>query len=156
MEETDGIYATPEDVAYALPYYGDDDALMRVIVDALMMLPCEVRAFALEHCCFLSIGRANLGMVLPGRIATDPVRRRTRGRWFVLLAEDLPEGDAHGIVAHEVAHAWLGHDRLSPECPQDCEEQTAGLTRDWGFSGKGADAAHCGDLGSPSAACFHL
>jgi hypothetical protein len=56
-----------------------------------------------------------------------------QGRWIVLLDERTPEDDMLGVVAHEIAHAWLGHDRCTPDgCPKDCEVQTANLVAQWG------------------------
>lgn len=63
-------------------------------------------------------------------------------RWIIVLTEELPTNDAHGIIAHEIAHAWLRHDRFADH-PEDCETKAANLTREWGFTGKGADAVYC-------------
>jgi hypothetical protein len=62
--------------------------------------------------------------------------------WVILLDENIPEEDRESAIAHEVAHARLGHDRLG-EMPDDCETQAANLVKEWGFTGKGADAEYC-------------
>ena len=47
------------------------------------------------------------------------------------------------MVAHEIAHAWLGHNPLDPDVPKDAEIVTANLVAEWGFTGLGADADYC-------------
>jgi len=146
--------SAPDDlnaIQQRLAYYGDDAVLERTIVETLARLPDDVRVFALDQCCFLSVGGANHGMVLPGRIGrqeadyTDvgPGESLDGDPWLVLLSESLPPRDAHGIVAHEIAHAWLGHDRLSLDVSPECEIDTANLTGRWGFTGLGANPEHC-------------
>ncbi len=131
---------TKEEIAYDLSYLGEDEDLWRQIVEAIERLPEEVRDFALDRCRFLSVARTTHGMVLPGRIGTHEVTNEPT--WLVLLSEAIPAEDVHGAIAHEIAHAWLGHDRLAFP-PDDCEIQAANLTMEWGFSGVGADAEHC-------------
>ena len=132
-----------EQTAYDLAYYGEDPITERLIVEAISRLPERVAEFALDRCRFLSVGLVTLGMAMPGKVCSHPFERRTRNMWLILLAEGLPDEDAHSIVAHEIAHAWLGHDRLSVELPTECERDAATLTYEWGFTGKGADPGYC-------------
>ncbi len=137
---------TVEEAAYHLAYHGEDEIMRRVIAETITRLPEEAAAFALDRCYFASVGRTCYGMTLPGRVGRHGIEKRTHNMWFILLDERLPAEDAHGLVAHEIAHALLKHDRLSSECPDDCETQAAKLTRQWDFSGKGADADYCNGI----------
>jgi hypothetical protein len=56
--------------------------------------------------------------------------------WLIILDERIPDDEAEGFVAHEIAHAWLRHGQLSPEIPDSCEV-AAVLAKSWGFTGKG-------------------
>ena len=122
-----------------LMYLGEDARTERVIAETIFRLPESVRAFALEHCVFISVGWAASGMTLPGGIGVDPVTRRSRNVWLIVLEEQAPRDSLASVVAHEVAHAWLRHDRLSEELPEDHEVRAAELARRWGFSGRPAD-----------------
>jgi len=96
-----------EEVARDLAYYGDDESTRRVRVEAIYRLPPDVREFACQRCRFSSVGGANVGMVLPGRIGTHHWSRRSRNIWLVLLCERaMRRKDAEAIVGHEIAHAW--------------------------------------------------
>jgi hypothetical protein len=121
----------------------DDLDLTRTLAETLLCLPEEVAQFACDRCRFISSSGC-YGMVLPGRLGVHPDTRAPEDDlWLILLASDLPEADAHSIVAHEIAHAWLGHDRLSPDLTPECEVEAATLTAQWGFSGIGASVDHC-------------
>ena len=66
--------------------------------------------------------------------------------WIILLAEQImEEGEqvAQGIIAHEIAHAWLKHNRHSPETSPECEIEAANLARQWGFMGRATDVEQC-------------
>ena len=78
-------------------------------------------------------------MTVPGKIASHDLERRTRNMWLILLHEKLPVDEECSIIAHEIAHAWLGHDKLSLNFPPSSEVDAAILTGSWGFTGRGAD-----------------
>ena len=126
-----------EEVSYRLAYFGEDTRLHRWIVQTVARLPEEVRDFACERCRFLSVGRSALGMVIPADIATHALEECTCNMWLILLEEELPEDDAHSIIAHEIAHARLGHNRFTADA--SVEILTAEKTKEWGFTGLGAD-----------------
>jgi hypothetical protein len=126
-----------EHVAYRIAYYGEDDRLLRWIVETVARLPQEAREFACERCRFLSVGRSAQGMAVPAGIATHAYEKRTRNMWLILLEEELRDEHAHSIIAHEIAHAWLGHDRFTADA--SVEVETAEKVRKWGFTGLGAD-----------------
>ena len=128
---------TTAEIAYDLLYFGESDEVVKVIVETIAKLPATVAAFAIERCAFVSVGKVACGITLPGKIGVNARTRRSRNQWVILLTERLPSHDRHSIVAHEIAHAWLGHDKLSINLPKDCETKAAGLTKSWGFTGKG-------------------
>jgi hypothetical protein len=124
-----------------LMYLGEDARTEHVIAETLVRLPSVVREFALARCVFISIGWAASGITLPGSVGVDPASRRSRNVWLIVLEERAPRDLLASVVAHEVAHAWLHHDRLSDELPQDHEVRAAELAHRWGFSGRPADPA---------------
>ena len=67
--------------------------------------------------------------------------------WLILLDErsvdEDEESEILGTIAHEIAHAWLKHDRMSPDIPEDCETKAANLAKEWGFQGRGTDPEFC-------------
>ncbi len=134
-----------EEIHYDLSYHGESLDIHRQIIETILRLPEKVTKFAVENCCFISVGGAICGITLPGRIATN-LRRTTRNVWIIVLSENCNEKDIHSIIAHEIAHAWRKDDRLANP-PEDCEIQTANLVRDWGFTGCGADAVYCNSFG---------
>ena len=119
-----------------LMYWGEDPQLRARIVGVMGQLPDRVAAFALERCGFVSVGRASLGIILPGRVGV--VNRRSHNVWIIVLDERMSAKDVDGVIAHEIAHAWRGDDRLGM-MPKDSEVKTARLVKEWGFTGTGAD-----------------
>ena len=59
--------------------------------------------------------------------------------WLILLEENLTEKDARSIIAHEIAHAWLGHNRLAADTDASVEIEAVRQVKQWGFTGLGAD-----------------
>ena len=159
-----------ESVGDQLQYYGDDDKLLARIIQTIARLPEEIAQFAIDQCVFLSIGTLNIAMTFPGTVSLGRNRiaafdesynhlKLWENMWLILLEEDPRERmpgdieklgeelgleDVQSIIAHEIGHALLAHDRLG-ESPEDCETQAAQLTKSWGFSGKGADAEYCNE-----------
>jgi hypothetical protein len=97
-----------EDVHYRVGYFGESRATEEAVVRAVARLPEDVREFACDQCRFISVGHA-LGYYLPGRVGLDPATDTTEGIWLILLADGQDPEDAESIVAHELAHLWLGH-----------------------------------------------
>jgi len=124
-----------------LVYHGEDPGLRDRIVNVLSLLPDDVTDFALDRCAFLSVGKASAGMVLPGRIGVHGHEKRSRNFWLVLLDENMPGDDS--VIAHEIAHAWLRHDRLAADDCETWERDAADLARSWGFVGRGTDVEFC-------------
>ena len=90
-----------------LAYYGEDPDLDVHITRVISRLPSKVATFALDRCCFLSVGRATAGMVLPGRIGVHAIEKHSRNVWIILLYVRISPDDLHSVIAHEIAHAWL-------------------------------------------------
>lgn len=98
-----------------------------IVRGTLGRLPADVLEFALEKCAFASVGSE-----VPAQVI------RPTDRWLVLLSEYGYEGQpavSETVVAHEIAHAWLGHE----ESDDDKEREVRALVRSWGFTGHGAD-----------------
>jgi hypothetical protein len=128
-----------EEVHARAHYFGESILAERAVVRALARLPEDAREFALDHCRFISVGHA-LGFYLPAQVALDLATESTDGVWLVFLGDGEEPDDAESIVAHEVAHLWLGH----PPTVDSREwlgndRAVCDLARSWGFIGKGVD-----------------
>jgi hypothetical protein len=126
-----------EGIAYDLQtYHGHDEETRQRILKTIARLPDKVARFALKRCVYFSAGRANHGMVLPPRALE-------RGRWVVILTENMPERSSESIIAHEIAHAWLKHDAFAFDInAAEVEVAAAQLAHEWGFTGHAADPEH--------------
>ncbi len=87
-------------------------------------LPADVLAFALTRCVVVAVGEDIHAQTLEPNAAPD--------LWIIVLRENERE---ESIVAHEIAHAWLGHRGNSAENEQEARAQVLS----WGFSGPAAD-----------------
>lgn len=126
---------------------GGSDDVTRILIETVLRLPQKVGEYALDRCLFISVGvggEAAPGMCLPGSYLPQEGGRRLRNLWLIVLSEDVPPEDAHGIVAHEIAHAWLRHhpsirleDTIEVAIKQEID--AVKLTRQWGFMGIGTD-----------------
>jgi hypothetical protein len=70
------------------------------IVRVRERLPDEVMRFAVDRCAFFFLGNAVQGQTMPRRFVD--VRE-----WLIVLYDLAPHLEA--VIAHEVAHAYLGH-----------------------------------------------
>jgi hypothetical protein len=121
---------TLEGVAYRLDLsylVGENPHMEHTIYETVMRLPDEVRAFVFDQVVFLSPA---WGQAFRGHDWS--------GVWLVLLAPDLPDADATGVVAHEIAHAWRGHGEGRVGYSADEEQEACAFVRAWGFTGQGA------------------
>jgi hypothetical protein len=112
------------------------DELERLIVKVVARLPKRVAEYAINRCLFLQ--GIPYGITLPGYIVTG--RHGGKSRWVILFSYEFPEKDAESIIAHEIAHAWLKHDRYAVDIGVECEIDASNLAKQWGFSGLGANA----------------
>jgi hypothetical protein len=108
-------------------WVGENEHMEHIIYETVMRLPDNVRAFVFDHVIFLS---AAWGQSFRGRDWSDS--------WLVMLAPNLPEADAMGIVAHEIAHAWRGHGEGRGLYSADEEQEACAFVQSWGFTGRGA------------------
>ncbi len=128
-----------EEIWYKVRYYGDDSQTQVAICRTVERLPKDVQSFVFDDCVFMSVGRASLGLVMPPD--RDDELYWARDRWLIFLADELPEEDVDGIIAHEIAHALLGHNRFELFVPGDTErteQEVADQVKAWGFTGRGA------------------
>ena len=123
-------------------YYGERPETLLRIAQTIAALPDDVAIFALRQMVFASVGAGVMGMTLPGRIGLAGGSRAFKNRWIVILDDAMPDNEFPTTIAHEIAHAWLKHDRLG-EMPPNCEREAAEQARSWGFKGLGADPAFC-------------
>jgi hypothetical protein len=118
----------------------DGSQVEQKLIEALCRLPEDVRNFAVERCFFAVLGGPNAHgfFVLHASLSAGAGEPRE----LVVLnssraAEDEDEA-FQSIVAHEIAHLWLGHPEMgSPDFVAN-EDEAAKLVREWGFTGIGA------------------
>ena len=104
------------------------DEVLTIIEETRARLPKEIEAFVDRECQFLIYHQETQGMALHRDHLEDKP-------WVLLLQASVEAADAHGFVAHEIAHAWLGH-RVGGH-PED-ELAALELAAAWGFTGAGA------------------
>ena len=140
---------TPERIYEDVSYYGGDQETHELITKTISRLPEEIIEFALSSCVFMSVGRSDYGLVMPPDTKAEKPDPKigvddrffywAHDRWLIFLADHLPDDDALGIIAHEIAHAYLGHDRLNYKLTMEVEREAANLAKAWGFTGIGTD-----------------
>lgn len=124
-------------------YFGEDDDLKRSISEVFLRLPEDVRDYLLEECHVISAGKILFGTVWPTEIlANGPHNFK---KWLIVFSENLPEDMEykHSIIAHEMAYAYLKHDRLSETLTREVEKEAFILTGEWGFNGIGTSLEDC-------------
>ena len=110
---------------------GAEDAFRAAYARALVRLPAKVRDFALERCLIFTIGRdgQQAAVCWPASI----VDKRQR-RWIIVMDEDMGV-DVEATIAHEIAHAWLGHrESGSAAHPHSNDVAADDLAVEWGFA----------------------
>ena len=114
------------------------------IVGVLAQLPKNVREFVYKECAFISIGDSNAGTTF-----CMEQRNLKNFKWLIVLCDGAVNNDI-SIIAHEIAHATLGHKKFDSHVRKQAkkvETDAARLTKKWGFIGLGSDEKHC---------CAHL
>ena len=100
-----------------------------VIVRAVHKLPPKVREFVYGRCVFVSFAEGG----------GQCYYKRTKRPWLIILGEKADES----VVAHEIAHARLGHkcDLLgnNMEVAFKTETEACSLAKEWGFVGLGTE-----------------
>ena len=126
-----------------LTYWGGSDDKQMALVRTLVRLPEDVRDLALDSVRFIGVGEETVrGLFVPVEVWPETLpdmEPEPQPEFYVLcVSEDLEGEDYMSVVAHEIAHIWLGHDAFGP-ADGPGEDEAYALTRDWGFSGKGAE-----------------
>ena len=114
--------------------HGGLDDLITLVVHRL---PRDVRQFVSDHCTFVSVGGCSYGATFPPNWADS---------WLIVLdgamVDRLGEDGTMSVIAHEIAHALLGHSLLDPSTyergDESLETEAAQQTAAWGFVGIGA------------------
>ena len=113
------------------------DELKAQLASVLARLPRAIADSLVDQCYFIS--DFNMGSVRPGSLY---------GKFeaVVFLHEEVKDmaGEGDAIIAHELAHAHLGHHHQfgkdhSLEVHRKSEQEAADLAMEWGFVGKAAD-----------------
>ena len=120
------------DVSGPAIFAGDDDRLRLALASVLVRLPKRVRHFVQRRCQILSIGGLGVwGITWPASIVD-----KRKVKWLIVMSETAyrSQGRRESAIAHEVAHAWLGHNRLDPDISPDVEEEADNQAVAWGFS----------------------
>lgn len=123
-------------------YLGEDEELLALIGDAVRRLPDEALLLATERCVFVSVGRTAEGLTLPPYVLQHG-EDGDNLHWLILLDDgmmnDKAADDVESVIAHELAHAVLGHDRMADDGDRSIELAAVRLAREWGFEGSGTD-----------------
>lgn len=125
-------------------YHGDSVEVQAVLDDVLERLPNAVGKFAFEFCTFFSVGRGLHGQTLRTHYLRNAGIKPFDELWVIVLHEDDVLGDdAHQLVAHEIAHAWLEWHRDADGSPDFNDEDAVDtLAADWLASA--AKSGHAG------------
>jgi hypothetical protein len=108
-----------------------------MIIDTVDRLPREIAEFACKSCVFVSVGKVR-AITLPSSWQTWPGAESPE--YLIVLLDDKPSSEFAAIIAHEIAHAWLGHNYFEEQGPE-LENEAAAVAQSWGFSG-GATVVH--------------
>jgi hypothetical protein len=106
-----------------------EETVWTIINETIARLPEEVQAFVDRECNFHVYHQGVHGMALH----RDQLQDKP---WLLMIQSNADAADAHGFVAHEIAHAWLGHQAADAVAEQ--EMAALELTAAWGFTGAGA------------------
>lgn len=156
--------ATYEEMFGKIPYFGLNEVMRMSLAQVLTHIPESVREFVLEKCVITTSAEPLLGGVvwkaqIPKRALDSP-----HEFWLIVLSElvwsvgsgilrgqslkDATKGQKERwkkatkkqnerwrhIIAHEIARAYLNHDRMNLELPEDTEAEANRLVAQWGFA----------------------
>jgi hypothetical protein len=114
-------------ITYDLVYWGDDPETEAALVRVLAKIPEDVCALALRRCWFISVGGATHAHFIPAEHAQAVV-----GRAVIVMADGQGR-QLDSVIAHEVAHAMLGHGPATVKGYDEQEEEARRLAAEWGF-----------------------
>jgi hypothetical protein len=113
-----------------IAYAGECPETLYRIALVVSRLPDEVQTFVFTRCFFVSLS----GLNGPVGLAAAPVRLPCDRPWVIGLRNSLPRADALGVIAHEIAHAWLGPNVPLAQIPSDSEARADEQAEAWGFA----------------------
>ena len=122
-------------------YQGDHPELSEAMARVLLKLPEDVREFVTSRVVILSVGQTCAGHTWLARAPWRP-----EGPNWVIVIDENDDSDREALIAHEIAHAFLGHgSEPGKDDRTTCEKAAADLAKLWGFSGRGTDAKFCAE-----------
>jgi hypothetical protein len=95
-----------------------DPATVEAIIDVLIELPDSPREFAIDNCVFISVGYAAQGQTVNTNLERD---------WLIAVHDQAPKLEP--LIAHEIAHAVLGHTSGTPDNQRESEADK--LATEW-------------------------
>lgn len=119
-----------------MAYLSGNPVVQGIIDGTVQRLPAEVRVFVTNSCVFMAVGASHgYGQSMPFRMLRPAVGYGEypdpEKTWLVVLGEGhlvtSSDEDAASLVAHEIAHTFLGLDVT--------HRQVAEQVWDWGFRG---------------------
>jgi hypothetical protein len=146
---------TADELYEEVAYYGMEEAMHVAIAQTIAHLPREVQDFACGNLRFVSIGPDWRGFTWPAQIFSGPAWSApeapvvditappTEKYWVIVLQasilDDASPEDTYSTIAHEIAHAWLGHEcRITGRQTNDDKERAAASqAQQWGLAGIG-------------------
>ena len=118
-----------EGVDYDLALTAVPEDLRYTIVSAVHKLPREIRGFVFQKVFFTSVEEEG----------GQCWHKQNACPWVIVLGDKADES----VVAHEIAHAHLGHKTnrggMEVEVSLRQETKACSLTKQWGFSGCGTE-----------------
>ncbi len=100
-------------------------------------LPNKVKEFVYKNCEFISIA------MFGGKTIYAKSEFLQKRHWLIILCHQRINNEYTSVIAHEIAHAWLGHKHeergveLEEAAPK--EKEACLLVKQWGFKGIGAE-----------------
>lgn len=148
---------TYEEMFSKAPYFGQDMVMRATLAQVLTRVPESVREFVLGKCVITSSVEPRFGgivwkaqvpkqaldsphefwLIVLSELAWSAGMDMVRRKGLKEVAKSQNERWRH-IIAHEIAHAYLGHDRMNPDLPEDTEAEADRLAARWGFANSDA------------------
>lgn len=113
-----------------------DERFLRLLAQALTRVPVTAPRIRTVRSISLSARptKQTVGMTRFSFVDSAPgvPRARQKITFYSQLLDELSERAALGVIAHELAHAWL-NEHASPEQSKGREKEADDLAREWGF-----------------------
>jgi hypothetical protein len=130
----DAVKFSDKDAWYMLDQSWLTDEMKALVCKTIARLPLDVQDFAIHNCTFIDFSGKENGSTWPAPLFTHLDRRgRTmRNHWLIILNCTLIKNEkaAQFTIAHEIAHARLGH-QIAVGFLR--EEEADALVESWGF-----------------------